>query len=71
MQVHINKIPYQVNGNEFNTIIHNEYNNLNIRAELGEMERVCSLLKELKSHTIDSVIAVSYTHLTLPTIYSV
>jgi len=62
MQLHINKIPYQVNGNEFNTIIHNEYNNLNIRAELGEMERVCSFLKELKSYTIDSVIVYNTTH---------
>jgi len=62
MQVNINKRFYQVNGNEFNTIIHNEYNTLNIRDDLGEMERICCLLKELKSETYDSVIVYNTTH---------
>lgn len=62
MQVDINKRLYQVNGNEFNTIIHNEYNNLNIRADVGEIDRICSILREIKSDTIDSVIVYNTTH---------
>jgi hypothetical protein len=62
MQVHINKQLYQVNGNEFNKIIHNEYISLNIRDGLGKMERICSILKELKSETIDSIVVYNTTH---------
>lgn len=62
MLVDINKRSYEVNGNEFNTIIHNEYNNLSIKAGLGEMERICSLLRELKFKTVDTAIVYNTTH---------
>jgi hypothetical protein len=47
MIIELNKKTYQVNSNEFNTIIHNEYNNLRIKEKLGFYERIASLLKEL------------------------
>jgi len=47
MNITLNKESYQVNSNEFNTIIHNEYNNLRIRENLGFYERIASLLKDL------------------------
>ena len=56
MIVDINKKKYRVNSNEFNTIIHNEYNNLNIKTGVGEMERVCSLLTELQFNRINNII---------------
>jgi len=62
MLVDINKRSYEVNGNEFNTIIHNEYTNLVIRSGLGEMERICSLLGELKFNNMDSVVIYNPTH---------
>jgi predicted O-methyltransferase YrrM/tetratricopeptide (TPR) repeat protein len=62
MLVDINKRSYEVNGNEFNTIIHNEYNNLVIRAGLGEIERICSLLNELKLNNIDTLVIYNPTH---------
>lgn len=52
MIIDINKKPYNVAPNEFNTIIHNEYNNLIIKEALGYFERVISLLTEL-SKTLD------------------
>ena len=47
MNIELNKKSYQVNSNEFNKIIHNEYNNLIIREKLGFYERIASLLKDL------------------------
>jgi TPR repeat protein len=47
MDVEINKKNYNINKNEFNIVIHNEYNNLIIRENLGKYERIVSLLKEL------------------------
>ena len=52
MIIDINNKPYNVAPNEFNTIIHNEYNNLIIKEGLGYFERVISLLTEL-SKTLD------------------
>jgi hypothetical protein len=40
MIIELNKKTYQVNSNEFNTIIHNEYNNLRIKEKLGFYERI-------------------------------
>ena len=40
MNIELNKQFYQVNSNEFNTIIHNDYNNLRIREKLGFYERI-------------------------------
>jgi len=62
MIVDINKKRYRVNSNEFNTIIHNEYNNLNIKTGVGEMERVCSLLTELQFNRINNIILYNTTH---------
>ena len=62
MQVSINKRNYWTNTNEFNKIIHNEYNNLIIREGLGEMERICSLLRELVLRNIDTLICYNPTH---------
>jgi predicted O-methyltransferase YrrM len=62
MLVNIDKLPYQVNYNEFNTIVHNEYNNLIILDGLGYMERICSLLRELKFSNIESIIIHNPTH---------
>jgi len=49
MNIELNKEIYQVNSNEFNRIIHNEYNNLIIREKLAYYERIASLLKDLSS----------------------
>lgn len=62
MFVDINKRSYQVNSDEFNTIVHNEYNNLIILDKLGVMERICSLLGELKLNNIDTLIIYNPTH---------
>jgi len=62
MIIEMNKQKWQVNINEFNTIIHNEYNNLNIKAELGKLERFCALLRELKLKTIENTIFFNTTH---------
>jgi tetratricopeptide (TPR) repeat protein len=47
MIVELNKQKYHVNSNEFNTIMHNDYNNLLIRNEVGAFERIIFILKEL------------------------
>lgn len=47
ISVELNKQTFHVNSNEFNTIIHNEYNNLRIRENLGLYERIIALLKDL------------------------
>ena len=47
MNILLNKRGYKINTNEFNTIVHNEYNNLVIREKLGHFERVVSLLADL------------------------
>ena len=49
MNISLNKKEYKVNLNEFNTITHNEYNNLIIRERLGHFERITSLLKDLSA----------------------
>ena len=49
MNIELNKKIYQVNSNEFNKIIHNEYNNLIIREKLGFYERIASLIKDLSA----------------------
>jgi hypothetical protein len=45
--IDLNKKSYRINLNEFNAITHNEYNNLVIRENLGNYERIVSLLKDL------------------------
>lgn len=52
MIIDINAKPYNVNSNEFNKIIHNEYNNLLLRERLGLFERIISLLSAL-SHKLN------------------
>jgi hypothetical protein len=47
MNILLNKRGYKINANEFSTIVHNDYNNLIIRENLGYFERVVSLLKDL------------------------
>jgi len=61
-EVSINKKTYVVNSREFNIIIHNEYNNLIIREGLGEMERVCALMRDIVLKDIDTLICYSPTH---------
>lgn len=43
----INKENFKVDQNDFNTIPHKEFNNLNILDSLGQLERMISFLKEL------------------------
>uniref|UniRef100_A0A6C0JXH7 Glycosyltransferase 2-like domain-containing protein n=1 Tax=viral metagenome TaxID=1070528 RepID=A0A6C0JXH7_9ZZZZ len=62
MLVSINNKSYSISSNEFNTVIHNEYNNLAIKADLGKMERICSLLRELKLENMDSILLYNSTH---------
>ena len=62
MLVDINRRSYQVNNNEFTTIVHNEYNHLIILDKLGVMERICSLLGELKFNNIDAIVIHNPTH---------
>ena len=45
--VSINKENFKVNNNEFNSIPHQEFNNLNILDSLSELERIISLLKDI------------------------
>ena len=47
MNVTLNKKSFQINTNEFNSVTHNEYNNLVIKEKLDHFERVVSLLKDL------------------------
>ena len=61
-EVSIDKKNYVVNSREFNTIIHNEYNNLIIREGLGEMERLCALMRELVLTDIDTFICYGPSH---------
>ena len=63
MLVDINKKQYNVGPNEFNTVIHNEYNNLIIKADLGYFERIISLLTELsKTLNISQGLFYNQTH---------
>jgi hypothetical protein len=63
MIIDINKQSYNVKSNEFNKIIHNEYNNLTIRDSVGSQERIISLLNELsKSLNIDNGIFINPSH---------
>ena len=47
--VSINKENFRVNNNEFNSIPHQEFNNLNILDSLSELERIISLLKDIST----------------------
>jgi hypothetical protein len=47
MNILLNKQGYKIKSNEFNKIVHNDYNNLIIREKLGYFERVVSLLTDL------------------------
>ena len=47
MLVELNKCKYNIQSNEFNVITHNEYNNLQIRENVGLFDRIVSLLQEL------------------------
>ena len=49
MIIDINAKQYNVNSNEFNCVIHNEYNNLLLRDSIGLFERIISLLSSLSS----------------------
>jgi hypothetical protein len=63
MLIEINKELYEVNQNEFATIIHNEYNNLIIRENLGLFERLISLINEiLKECKIEKLFLMNPTH---------
>ena len=52
MLISINKEEFLVKSDEYNPIIHDEFNNLKILSGLGEHERIISLLSEL-SQTIE------------------
>jgi predicted O-methyltransferase YrrM len=63
MIIDINKKQYHVLTNEFNKVIHNEYNNLIIREGLGLQERIISLLTELsKALDIETGLFVNPSH---------
>jgi GR25 family glycosyltransferase involved in LPS biosynthesis/predicted O-methyltransferase YrrM len=63
MIIDINRKQYNVESNEFNTVIHNEYNNLIIRDGLALFERIVSLLTELsKTLGIKNGIFYNQTH---------
>jgi len=48
MIINIDKCPFHINENEFNRIIHKEYNNLKIFNDVGICERLVSLFIELR-----------------------
>ena len=56
MLVELNKRKYNIQSNEFNVIIHNEYNNLQIRENVGLFDRIVSLLQELSKVKIGNEI---------------
>jgi predicted O-methyltransferase YrrM/tetratricopeptide (TPR) repeat protein len=63
MIIDINKKSYNVLTNEFNKVIHNEYNNLIIRDGVASQERIISLLNELsKALNIDIGIFINPSH---------
>lgn len=63
MIIDINKKQYNVLSNEFNKVIHNEYNNLIIRDSLGLKERIISLITELsRALNIETGVFVNPSH---------
>ena len=62
MLVELNKKEYHTCIDEFNTIHHNEYNNLIIKDKLGYYERIVSLLCELSKLNISELICYNQTH---------
>jgi TPR repeat protein len=56
MLVELNKCKYNIQSNEFNVITHNEYNNLQIRENVGLFDRIVSLLHELSKVKIGNEI---------------
>jgi hypothetical protein len=56
MLVKLNGKEYQVNNNEFEHQPHETYSNLLIRKDIGYLERVISLISELSSLSIESLI---------------
>lgn len=62
MLVDINKVSYQVNGDEFSLVPQVEYNNLIVLDNLSIMERICGLLGELCLIQNDALIVHNPTH---------
>jgi len=62
MIVKIDGNEYQVNDNEFVKIIHDTFTNLLIRDDIGNFERVISLINELAVLKIDNLIIYNTTH---------
>lgn len=56
MLVELNNRKYNIQPNEFNVITHNEYNNLQIRENVGLFDRIVSLLQELSKVKIGNEI---------------
>ena len=56
MLVELNNRKYNIQSNEFNVITHNEYNNLQIRENVGLFDRIVSLLQELSKVKIGNEI---------------
>ena len=62
MLMKINGIDYFVNEGEFTQIPHVNYNNLVIRAEVGEFERIISLINEIGALKVENLITYNTTH---------
>jgi len=60
--VEISKKNYYVNGNEFNVVTHALYNNLKILYNVGEFERIISLITELSKMNLTECICYNSTH---------
>ena len=63
MLVKLNNQEFKVNKDEFNEVYHDKFNNLHIIPELGEQERIVSLLSELgKIINNKSIVIYGSTH---------
>ena len=62
MFINIDKKSYQINSNEFNVQHDIKMEPMVIHDELGQMERICSLLRELACLDIQSIIFYNSTH---------
>jgi len=60
--IKIDKIPYQVNDNEFLEVKYPEYNNLRILGDIGHFERIISLISELVLLNINNICVIKPTH---------